>query len=219
MNYKEQQAMVDTWAKSQGFEQFVKDHASVMNNLEKWLEERSKTESDVIPKDRWFFHTFSHEILTSEDIVERGFDPLKHGWIEINKRERKYLETKHEGYELGFVTRGCVYMGCYGDELIAERDKEAYLPFAGGIRWVKQEPKYVEYEVSKNIYGEYICDVEHIEQVKMLHELPSIVGFAGVKFADTGFGYCWFGYPSWIKPNGQPATPIAARFYINGETK
>lgn len=39
---------VDLWAKSQGFEQFVKDHRTVMNNLERWLSEKmTKSQLEV----------------------------------------------------------------------------------------------------------------------------------------------------------------------------
>jgi hypothetical protein len=88
--------------------------------------------------------------------------------------------------------------------------------------FAEDRPKFVEYPIFDD-YG-WSCSVEHLRKrdesvLYSLHELPSIVGFAGVKFADIGFDDSWFGCPSWIKPNGQPATPIAARFYINGETK
>jgi len=86
---------------------------------------------------------------------------------------------------------------------------------------VKPSSKFVEYPVYILEDG-YFCDVKHIcESTSFsLTNIQSIVGFTG----DILFRYS-DGTEQWRytltdrSRDGTPATPIAARFYINGETK
>lgn len=172
-------------------------------------------------KERWFFNVISNR-------VSKGFiDVEGNDWIEITAKEKAYIEAKHEGYELR-ETDG-------SDDFISFAETTPWALLC--IRWVKvpvkQEPKFIEYVISKNIDEEYICDVEHREQVKMLYELPSIVGFAGVKFegqksaewcmfttafvTDKGVPCAWTLNDDGTQVANVPATPIAAMFYIKGE--
>jgi hypothetical protein len=87
----------------------------------------------------------------------------------------------------------------------------------------KQEPCFVEYPVFVSDIKTlgYRCVIKHCSSAEVpLHKLPSIVGFTG----DILFRYS-DGTEQWRytltdrSRDGTPATPIAARFYINGETK
>jgi hypothetical protein len=92
--------------------------------------------------------------------------------------------------------------------------------FAEDMVPVKQEPKFVEYPIhTKGIY--YECRIKHLDFDAYSYELPSIVGFAGVKFKlnDNGLESNWTGNLTYHYETKEPATPIAARFYIKGETK
>jgi hypothetical protein len=88
-------------------------------------------------------------------------------------------------------------------------------------RPVKVDPRFVEYAVYA-LGDLWYCDIKHAKtqsgrSLFRLHELPSIVGFAGVMFAIPEGGHTdWYfelgkyGY----KNEGLPLTPIAARFYV-----
>jgi hypothetical protein len=172
------------------------------------------------PKERWLFHIPSKTVYSYTWSQKQD----NKDWIKITAGQKRYLETKHEGYELLVAKKGdrVICLAC-GREEICGTDFTSDCDI-NGIRWVKvpvkQEPCFVEYVISKNIDEEYICDVEHREHVKMLYELPSIVGFAGYKFFwEDGTETDWLEDCPFIQPDGTPATPIAARFYIKGETK
>ena len=81
---------------------------------------------------------------------------------------------------------------------------------------------FVEYPIYID-EGEYRCNVKHHNNSGRagLHVLPSIVGFAGVKFKldDNGLESNWTGNLTYHYETKAPATPIAARFCIKGDTK
>jgi hypothetical protein len=89
--------------------------------------------------------------------------------------------------------------------------------------FAEDRPKFVECPVFDDCG--WSCSVEHLRKrdesvLYSLHELPSIVGFTG----DILFRYS-DGTEQWRctltdrSRDGAPATPIAARFYVKGETK
>jgi hypothetical protein len=187
--------------------------------------------------ERWAFNTHWHNITpivkgtlwTQETDVD--------GWIEITAEQKEYLENKPKA-EAGFEW---VLKAPESGETIMSPDQFTGSPkhirtwphefgcqidYLNRIRWVKvpveQEPCFVEYPI---FYSEsrmaWMCIVEHQKMNdRFLHELPSIVGFTG----DILFRYS-DGTEQWRyaitdrNRDGTPATPIAARFYINGETK
>jgi hypothetical protein len=86
---------------------------------------------------------------------------------------------------------------------------------------VKKGPKFVEYPITCRGGKYYECSVTHVNDICSLFELPSIVGFAGVKFEGIekdGFRTILSAVIYNPDLNEDiPATPIAARFWIEGE--
>jgi hypothetical protein len=76
--------------------------------------------------------------------------------------------------------------------------------------------RFVEYPITAGCGKWYCCMMnDGIAHSVPLHELPSIVGFAGVKF-DLGEGLesTWTSSLVYHYEAKAPATPIAARFYV-----
>jgi hypothetical protein len=188
------------------------------------------------PKERLFFNTKSKDVVSVLPHNEHFVGTLL-GWIEITAEQKRYLETKPEpvaGFEwvLKVPESGETIMS--PDQFTGSpkhirtwpHEFGCQIDYLNRIRWVKvpveQEPCFVEYPI---FYSEsrmaWMCIVEHQKMNdRFLHELPSIVGFTG----DILFRYS-DGTEQWRytltdrSRDGTPATPIAARFYINGETK
>lgn len=85
------------------------------------------------------------------------------------------------------------------------------------------EPCFVEYPVTinRNMTMGYRCKIDHINNsVVPIHKLPSIVGFAGIKYRKAdGKETNFLDRCVYTQGSNSPATPIAARFEIKGETK
>jgi len=111
------------------------------------------------------------------------------------------------------------------------------LKFLSGYRWcrprvvflqpsVEPKPHWVEYAitVTENRTFGYRCKIKHIHNSELgIHKLPSVVGFGGVQF-EGGDPQVWSmclcltisGYKSTGDSKQIPATPIKARFWVEG---
>jgi hypothetical protein len=190
-------------------------------------------------KERWFFNTdtMSVENGPTEDLekIDRMCSQ-RCTRIEITAAQKLYLETKPEtvdGFEwvLKVPESGETIMS--PDQFTGSpkhirtwpHEFGCQIDYLNRIRWVKvpvkPSSKFVEYPIYID-EGEYRCNVKHHNNSGRagLHELPSIVGFTG----DILFRYS-DGTEQWRytltdrSRDGTPATPIAATFYVKGETK
>lgn len=153
-------------------------------------------------------------------------------YIEVQKRDLPYLERPEGDWVFKKVESGDNYISTFVDhdgkichgEIMKD---EAHAPIFQGYRWVKAERKgivetrgekewkegrFVEYPIDGR-RSEYICAVEHQHKEYKLHELPSIVGFAGVQFDNFDV---WTSDLSLFGKISKPMTPVKARFWVEG---
>ena len=180
------------------------------------------------PKERfWFFNPISKTIMSADRSPRCEY-------IKITAEQKAYLETKPKE-EAGFewVLKEAIDSTLYkARSIVAALVSDGYPSTneLNGIRWVKVpkvEPRFVEYLITIED-GKYYCKVDHqpISNTYDLHQLQSIVGFAGVRFEwENGIKSAWLDCITVISEKdksgfgGIPATPIAARFYLKGESQ
>ena len=222
MNYKEQQAMVER----------LKNNWVVVGGLT--LDEKAFLEKHI-------------RSCIEIDIYGRGEEaelPLRIGSL---VRLSEYFQLPApaieppEGYRIVSMEdrKRCKYpVDC---EVVCYRFG-AWWDYPSGNLWTKEEAEYavpesytfaedrpkeelcfVEYPITvvdKYTLG-YRCVVKHIHNSEVpIHKLPSIVGFTGdILFRYSDGSEQWRYTLTDRNRDGTPATPIKARFYINGEMK
>lgn len=190
--------------------------------------------------ERWLYNKqfhLIHEVTKTDD-----FGICRDYTIEIPAEDVPYVKKCIELHKQGKVNLGEFEFrkGILFDDIIIFDDMSIEKSLSevpnqyAFVRKSKPQPQalFVEYPIS-NEAGQYYCLIgtevfDKIDNIP-IHELPSIVGFAGVRFVEGG--QTWhmntcalvdeFGaFTDYENVNGdrtKPATPIAARFYVKEE--
>lgn len=169
-----------------------------------------------LPAERWFYCNKKRTISDDETCGDKS---ICEGCVEIPAEDVEYVEglIKLLGdglgkYEFRKVKDGDFVLRRDGVEF--EKDPMHVTEYAF-VRKPAKEPRFVEYPITVRAGKYYECAVPHIPDICSLFELPSIVGFAGIKYrkgdgTETNFrDRCVF-----TQGGKEPATPIAARFYV-----
>ena len=163
----------------------------------------------------------------SVEYVKKCIELHKAGKVNLDKfKLRKLVKGENVTWLDAFYNLYTdVVVGCAGDLCFVR--KPAFDIPHNGINAPKfglelkpaKEPMFVEYPITlnPNMTLGYRVEITHLfkqSRVEVpLHKLPSIVGFAGVKFAEKK-GEWSMPVTGFQKHDGIPLTPIAARFYI-----
>jgi hypothetical protein len=193
---------------------------------------------------RWFFN------LTSNELFEcAGEGPqleaclrskLRGNSIEVREEDLPYLEKPEGEWAFRQLERGdqaiCFLSSGATDQTYFYNGDDQQTERLSGYRWCKprepvvaKAPEWVEYPIYAEVWREdharFVCDYEG--DAVPVHELPSIVGFAGVQFEGQEDENEWFTHLAGGIDNGvtftcldasdqdeKVATPIKARFYV-----
>jgi len=241
MNYKEQQAMVErlktTWTAFGGLSK--EEQKILLDNHNEVME--CSFSADWRPFATTFWNGNVYRLNLDFQLPAPAIEPPEgYRIVSIEDRKRckypeycvvKWLELATDPW-MNSTDDACWNGKDLGSAVFAV---PTYYVFAEDR--VKASRKFVEYPIKQD--GAYhICKVRHLGlgySTVRIHELPSIVGFAGVKFegqkssewcmfttaflTDKGTPCAWTLSDDGTEVANLPATPIAARFYINGEMK
>jgi len=177
-----------------------------------------------LPAERWFYSPVTHKLsswvtqpirrtelieIPDDDVpcVKKCIELHMQGKVDLGEFEFRNIKSgvlEHWIQPNGTIANGTLLDGVCGMRFCRKPAKE----------------RFVEYPIT-NEAGQYYCLIgeevfDNVDNIP-IHELPSIVGFAGVKYKIMGnMESSWTANLTYQYEDKEPAIPIAARFYIKG---